>query len=419
MFFISSFWLIAPIFIKYNQAKTSFIETKEEITSNDLPAVSFCLRMDARKGHYEYGKDIMLTVEIIVEGIWADKATLELLDVWTQLKDYKFRAEKISTDDKLAFGLMASVAEDEDRTDYDDCYKVSSLWVAKSEDQLSRLSFRIKAEFTREVPKQGSVYFTSEANAYGVGWKKWFDGKVEEHVLAGSCRHQFVIKDVKKYQFLRQTCSPESYYECLGHRFAKANFAKYDNLHCNIQEPRIICLDNIDCQKEDCNGAGLQKCPIERLCSPLSFPKHVGVIHCNISTEKLDLACGHFVLSYHRDDQKYHCKKSCAVVEYSARDETVEDVHCKVEGRDWFTIEYRFGFPDSSVGLRSETPFKTVLEEYYILDDRGLVGNVGGTLGLFTGFSFFGVATWATGLWMKVKVKLSKPRTLSTNGKMG
>ena len=113
-----------------------------------------------------------------------------------------------------------------------------------------------------------------------------------------------------------------------------------------------------------------------------------------------------------------HCKKSCTVVEYSVRDET-EDVHCAVEGRDWFTIEYNFGFPDSSVGLRSETPFKTIFEEYYILDDRGMVGNVGGILGLFTGCSFFGVATWAFGLWMKVLAKLSKPRVHSTNGKMG
>ena len=60
-----------------------------------------------------------------------------------------------------------------------------------------------------------------------------------------------------------------------------------------------------------------------------------------------------------------------------------------------FSINSHFGSPDTSKELRTDRPFKTVHMEYYLLDGWGLIGNVGGTLGLFTGFSFFGFLTWA------------------------
>ena len=43
------------------------------------------------------------------------------------------------------------------------------------------------------------------------------------------------------------------------------------------------------------------------------------------------------------------------------------------------------------VGLESNT--KNVYEEILIVDDIGLVGSLGGSFGLFVGFSFFGYLT--------------------------
>ena len=53
--------------------------------------------------------------------------------------------------------------------------------------------------------------------------------------------------------------------------------------------------------------------------------------------------------------------------------------------------------------------FKTVKREYYIMSGLSFVGNIGGTLGMFVGFSFIGSAEWFMGSagtlcrWLKIK----------------
>ena len=39
-------------------------------------------------------------------------------------------------------------------------------------------------------------------------------------------------------------------------------------------------------------------------------------------------------------------------------------------------------------------PFKYVYEEYLIMPGISLIGNVGGTLGMFVGFSFLNTTEW-------------------------
>ena len=51
-------------------------------------------------------------------------------------------------------------------------------------------------------------------------------------------------------------------------------------------------------------------------------------------------------------------------------------------------FEYSFGFPHSTPVVRSYEPFKTIKKEYLIISWMSLLGNVGGTLGMFIGFSF-------------------------------
>ena len=44
--------------------------------------------------------------------------------------------------------------------------------------------------------------------------------------------------------------------------------------------------------------------------------------------------------------------------------------------------------------MRSKKPFKIVKTQYLITSIMTLVGNVGGTLGLFIGFSFLNISEW-------------------------
>ena len=65
--------------------------------------------------------------------------------------------------------------------------------------------------------------------------------------------------------------------------------------------------------------------------------------------------------------------------------------------------------PKSFWEVRSLKPFKTVKTEYWIMSGLSFVGNVGGTLGMFVGFSFIGVAELfigtAAALWQRLKRK--------------
>ena len=53
-------------------------------------------------------------------------------------------------------------------------------------------------------------------------------------------------------------------------------------------------------------------------------------------------------------------------------------------------------FPNDSlisfVNLKSASNKRSVHEEILIMDDIGLIGSIGGSLGLFVGFSFYGFA---------------------------
>ena len=75
--------------------------------------------------------------------------------------------------------------------------------------------------------------------------------------------------------------------------------------------------------------------------------------------------------------ESYECLESCVSREYTG----------KVDYEGTNNDHYTFGMT-----TRFARPYKmTVFEEYLLYDFNGLVGTVGGTLGLFIGFSFYDV----------------------------
>ena len=63
-------------------------------------------------------------------------------------------------------------------------------------------------------------------------------------------------------------------------------------------------------------------------------------------------------------------------------------------GLDEIFIYVKFGFPESSIDVRPSEPFKTIKTEYLVVSWMSLLGNVGGTLGIFVGFSLTGASEW-------------------------
>ena len=93
-----------------------------------------------------------------------------------------------------------------------------------------------------------------------------------------------------------------------------------------------------------------------------------------------------------------HCKRSCHAKEFKT--EVYTEKRVATEDLE-FDVTIRFELHESTLDLRSRKPFKTVKTEYLIICWMSLVGNVGGTLGMFTGFSFIATSKWFATLVFK------------------
>ena len=95
------------------------------------------------------------------------------------------------------------------------------------------------------------------------------------------------------------------------------------------------------------------------------------------------------------------CAKSCSVLEYTGFvDYTGPNgvVYKPNPNETYFSLTIRYKAPATI----------TLHEEYLIIDIYGMVGIVGGTLGLFVGFSFFDVITYLMKFFQKVHEGINK-----------
>ena len=75
-------------------------------------------------------------------------------------------------------------------------------------------------------------------------------------------------------------------------------------------------------------------------------------------------------------------------------------------GNTYF-LELRFSQPKSNRHQRSGEPFKTVYKETLSMTFMPFIGNIGGTLGMFIGFSLIDSADWLLRLVEKALSRLS------------
>ena len=184
-----------------------------------------------------------------------------------------------------------------------------------------------------------------------------------------------------------------SYYQCLAHRFAKVDFNEFF--------------------KDDA------ACKHERPCTIFSLP-FGGDNQFPICNNQNDSSCYEQVVAYLEKDQERHCLKSCRVEEFEVVREP--DLFCRrngiqkchgsylrtalnntfdLTGSDPFytiALGYEFGLLSKHTWQeRYAHYFKTVRREYLLNNLISLIGTVGGTLGMFVGFSFIGTSDWLTG----------------------
>ena len=127
----------------------------------------------------------------------------------------------------------------------------------------------------------------------------------------------------------------------------------------------------------------------QKICLPFTLPK-VGNITMPVCKNKACYSIASSILAKLNRDMDKLCKISCNVKEY--RFGEGERVRGESVNRSSMLFEYEFDSPSSTNSNRFRVPLKVVKTEYEVFPFISLVGVVGGTLGMFVGMSFMGIA---------------------------
>ena len=383
---------------EYREGNTAYLDSDAHITLRDLPTLIICINRPQTHGKWmesklTYGKT--LSIEAIVNNHKEGEIS-NGLEQMVRLDENKWVSVLSSNASDKTWILKLHLSEmhlklgdtikSNGKYFFRQCYKISPKWSGNNDTAMKNfgLQFAIKCDLTQKLSSgwnsfnsyveecdisKAQVYATSEENSYGFVEKKWFDGIVKnpEGIFVERTNDSesmygdsLIIVEVNEYVNLDWKCSQSSYYESLVKRFE--NVVLDNNFHQNITNGLEICTPYI-------------LPPVRNFTFPVCRDENSFNVMSDILTKQYK-------------DMEEHLK-SCHVQEFKfGRREKL------VFGKKQrpLVFEYRFASPHSTNFQRSRTPVKHVKTEYPLVSFISLVGIVGGTLGMFVGVSFMGIA---------------------------
>ena len=373
LLFIASILFLYNSFVDYLKGDTQYVHSLEPISLHDLPTITACILLAYGKNRLIYGKDFVWQVKIFE----AQEKTITLLEnqsvpslfgINIELTEFlqTMKEEQIHKNSRVPSQWQ--------------CYKITSQWNGNEIIDFKHFYFQVGIKFNESYPVTTKNYarfwVTSEGNSYGLARRRWLDGNIYGYPLDGygaSRKLGYLIRilQVMEYNSLHWKCSKDSYYQCLARKIRNMNFNTMNKVYFN----GTICQFN-------------------KTCAPFTLPdveKEIPL--CSDQTERACFESAIDQLEAIETDTD-HCKTTCQVVEYKTEPVARNAVRGWNERPDPWSLRYRFVIPHSSKDLRIMKPFKYVHKEYLIVSGISLIGNVGGTLGLFVGFSVLGTTEW-------------------------
>ena len=354
--------------VQYREGNKSYSVTQEHVTQKDWPTLVICLppffiyflnRTQYPQPYpwpYVYGKHFIIETRVS-----KDKDDLPVALINNQ-----------SVHIVHGFGITLSELHLAKVGLPHCCFKMSPTWKGGSSTDLGKIQLRLSfksVDSNTRILRSAPLYafVTSEENSYGAAGKRWFDGKAKRLYL----KHTYLIKvtDVTEYHHIESTCSKESYYECLAKRFFQ-----YE---------------------------GESNCTASQKCSPFTLPQIDGGTIPPVCQNDTQASCFGQVIERLRSDQEKHCKRSCRVKEFATELDTM-DLTLNESRNEPYALEIKFGAQDFTRDVRSLQVMKNVKTEYWTFSTIALVGSVGGTLGIFIGFSFIKTSQWLLGVFSKI-----------------
>ena len=330
-------------FDDYFKGHTSFDITEVPFTLHDLPTLTFCFQHSGL--NYKYDTD--LTAKVIFGNL---NITLDL---------------EVDKSVQTSFGLDISLTNFYTKDKKLKCYKISNDWDGSGTIDVADLDVKTEFEFYNSsiAPSEADMTLTSEDNSYGLAWNRWFDGKRLKAQLEINTQSHIKIVSINEYQYIPYTCTAMSFYQCLAKRFESLDFSSAE---FNVTN--------------SCNYN-------QTICSTVSLPFQLKVPICKNDGDR---KCFEAVLENLYSNQYGHCGKTCHLKEFSANLVWTTPKWKRLKNK--FVFGYIFDQPVVTKNIRLQEPMKTVRSEYYIITGMTLVGNVGGILSMFIGFSILTTA---------------------------
>ena len=135
-------------------------------------------------------------------------------------------------------------------------------------------------------------------------------------------------------------------------------------------------------------------------CLPLSLPHKASndIASCETNEDKKCAIDEIIFPMFNHINEKELCPKSCSILQYSGKVLDEQKLDPKSSDKAVMNIWYKFKLPESV----------PVYEEYLIYDAIGMIGAVGGTLGMFIGFSFNNLIYYVINLLPKISIIIQK-----------
>ena len=339
----TSFLFVKQTMHDFFKGETYFTMRTEPLTSLDTPTFTFCWYPERGKWNMDFGKHFNIgfssnerMIPPLVEGAWT-KTHGDQLVLLTKMKTWGERL----------------------------CYKIN-LPGERNQELVTGYYGEIKFDAQTPAPQESTLFVTTEENAYGVVFRRWYDGEVFPFVMKNQTKHAVAIPKVREYHYQPELCqNTQTYYQCLASKWKEIN--------------------------HNCTPKG---------CSPYTLPTATQFRVTDICDKEGDCHIGQesadfYVETIHFDETvcKNEADKLCIVKEYIVEDENVDELD---ETQNGYSIFLALLPPASSRGPRVTNPYKEVYVETFKLDIYQLIGTIGGTLGLMISFSFMGTITSIT-----------------------
>ena len=339
--FAVSFWFTKDVFDKYLAYDSSFKMFEEPISSSEGPTIIFGFmppKNEANGKYFEHGKDFTFSFVYYKNDV----------DIWVDIPIHQNLSKGSHFIDNG--GKMKIQVKYEELNSYSSVngpsIKISSNFTSKSMRALYSIKFN-PSILEKNLPNV-VMTIVSENNVYGIyknylGDYDYFEG--QELIIPGEFgKMQYVKFQTQKHIFLDKSQSPKS--SC---QFGTTFYEYFD----------ATLIEEI-----------AKKCPIK--CLPYVSGNH-SIPTCNTENDNI-CAYNTFNEVQNKDSFMKKPTHSCIKIQY-------DQTYLWEKSRNISKNEFWFGYSLANERVR-------VMEQYLIYDAISMIGSVGGTLGLFIGFSF-------------------------------